>query len=376
MKPLFHASRILTGLVFVFSGIVKAIDPMGSAFKFEEYFLQIFNAQSLISLSLPLAFLLSALEFTVGIMLIFNLLPKLTSYIFWGLMIVFTPLTLYLAITNYVSDCGCFGDAVKLTNWQTFGKNLIIIALFLPYFFLKNKYKTRLKTKTQKIIIATSFLAILSFEQYNYSYLPVIDFRPYKVGVNIREKMQIPPDAPKDEYKTILVYKNKQTGEVKEFTEDNYPWQDSTWEWLDTKNILVKKGYVPPIHDFVLHTRDGRDITDSILNAPKVILVDVYNLQTANIRGLYKLNELLTYIKTHNIDIPVYCLTASSWEDTDFFVKKFSLVNCRFLKADETMLKTMIRSNPGFVFLRKGTIIKKVHFHSLNSKNLAKILEF
>jgi len=374
-KFIYHFSRIFLGLVFTFSGFVKAVDPMGTAIKFSDYFNYAFNLPQLTSLSLPLALILCATEFAIGILLLINVIPKATLRIAVLLMLIFTPLTLYLAVANPVSDCGCFGDAVKLTNWQTFWKN-IIIDFFLIFAFLFNKqFLPKTSLKYQQMAATVLILSVFGFELYNYSYLPVIDFRPYKIGNNIAKLMEIPPDTPQDEYKNTFVYKNKQTGEVKEFDETNYPWNDSTWQWVETKSELVKKGYTPPIHDFKLIDRNDNDLTDIVLSSPDtVILVVTYMLEDANFKNLQKVKHFVDTFKTVRPATEVYCLTSSSDEYIDNIIDTLQVDDWIFCRIDEVTSKTIIRSNPGVVLLKQGTILSKLHYHSLNKAHLKKLL--
>ena len=233
-------SRIILGAVFIFSGFVKGVDPMGSAFKFSDYFLA-FGMESLEPASLPLAFILSAAEFLIGISLFFNLKMRLGA---WGILIFmtfFTPLTLILALTNPVTDCGCFGDAIVMTNWQTFIKNIILLPFVLIVFFMRKRQTVHFPDGYAWLGIILFASGFLAMEWYVYQHLPFMDFRPYSVGTNIPEKMSIPEGAEQDVYRTVLHY--EKNGEVREFNEENFPWQDTTWTFVDSEHVLVNKGY-------------------------------------------------------------------------------------------------------------------------------------
>jgi len=262
MRYLRITGRIIVGLVFIFSGIVKAIDPLGSAYKFHDYFLA-FNLAFLDWLALPLAIVLCAAESLAGFSVLSGIRHKTGIWTVLLLMAVFTPLTLVLALTNPVSDCGCFGDAVHLTNWQTFGKNIVILALALPVFAARKKSVQLFRSSKEWMIIAVAGLLFILFALFNLRYLPLVDFLPYKKGTLIAEKMIVPQGAPLDEYSTSFIY--EKDGVRKEFTLENYPANDSTWIFIDQKSQLVKKGYIPPIHDFSIRTLEGNDITDQIL---------------------------------------------------------------------------------------------------------------
>lgn len=367
MKALTLISRLFVGIVFTFSGFVKAVDPLGSTYKFGDYF-HAFGMDWATDAALVLAFMLGAVEFLLGIFLIFNIQTRLCA---WGVMLfmlVFTPLTLYLAFENPVSDCGCFGDAIILTNWQTFWKN-VIIDIFVIILFVRRKKIEPFYNKVVEVLLIVCFTAlILGFELYNYRHLPVIDFRPYKEGANIPEGMKIPEGAPQPKYKSVIIY--EKDGVQKEFSMDSLP--DSTWTWKDTKSILIEKGYEPPIHDFsitttetgqIMNTPAGEDITDIVLSDENYsMLLVAYSLKKADTDALIKANEIAKKFRENNMNF--YCLTAST-EDIIQDVKKSINVNFNFYSTDEITLKTVVRANPGYVLLKKGNIIKKWHYNDV-----------
>ena len=263
MKILRSISRIIIGLVFVFSGLVKAIDPLGSAYKFHDYF-QAFNLGFLNNLSLPLAIILCTAEFISGFSVLTGLKQKSGILGVFILLIIFTPVTLILALTNPVSDCGCFGDAIYLTNWETFGKNIVLSAMLIVVYTGKNQIEKIFSKSTDWIIIFSVIVLFVVFSMANLKYLPVVDFLPYKKGVKIADKMIIPEGVAADEYRTTFTY--EKDGVRKDFNLNNYPANDSSWKFVDQKSILVKRGYKPPIHDFIITSSNGEDITQSILN--------------------------------------------------------------------------------------------------------------
>ncbi len=366
MKILGIISRILTGLVFTFSGFVKVVDPLGTAYKFTDYFTDAFYMPILEPLSLPMAIVMSAMELAIGLMLIFNLKHKIAA---WGallLMAFFTPLTLYLAISDAVHDCGCFGDALVLSNWETFWKNVIISGVLLTFFFMRNKLQSNLKNYIQWIIIALIFIFSFGFEFFNYTHLPVIDFRAYKVGTNIPEDMKLPEDAVKDEYKTTLVYKNSKTDEVKEFSEEDYPWDDSIWVWQDTKSVLIKEGDKAKISGFSISSiEDGSDLTQDILeNELPVLLIIAYNLNKTSESGLKKTYQKIDELKKSG-DYKTYLITSSLQSQIDSISKIVEPNEIEFCIADEIVLKTIVRANPGLLLLENGTIKEKWHYNKL-----------
>ncbi len=327
---------------------------MGSAYKFQDYF-DAFNLNFLHEFALFFALILSSLEFVVGISLFFGLRTRIGS---WGallFMIFFTPLTLILAISNPVDDCGCFGDAMVLTNWQTFYKNVFLLIFTMVTILGRKKYINLYNTATEWVVVSAFFVFIGGISGYGLIHLPVIDFRPYSIGSSILEGMTIPEGAEQDQYETTLIYENN--GTQKEFSTDDFPWQDSTWSFVDQKSILIKEGYQAPIHDFNIVTSDGEDITYQVLNNPDYsFLVVSKNLSESRLESLDEINELALYFMQR--DIPFYGLTSSNgfeiesfWTNTDPFFE--------FYSCDETTLKTIIRSNPGLLLLKNSTILEK-----------------
>lgn len=359
MKFIKLISRIAVGSVFIFSGLVKAIDPLGSAYKFHDYFIA-FGLDFLDPLALPLGMLLCTAEFIVG----FAVLTRLR--IRWGiagvliLMIIFTPLTLILALTNPVSDCGCFGEAIHLTNWQTFWKNIVLLFFTLILFFTRKSYTDLLSTRAGWLITAMFTILFVLFNLFNLKYLPVADFMPYNAGAHLPSKMIIPEGVAVDEYETTFIY--EKDGQQKEFTLDNYPADDTTWVFVDQVSVLVKKGYQPPVHDFSISTPEGYDITDNVLsdNGYSLIMISKKleealpsRLEEGFMTGRYCIDNGISF----------YILTASAKSD---------LVNygsdLPFHLTDETTLKTIVRANPGYILLRGGTIIGKWSWASLPEK--------
>ena len=357
MRLVKNLCRIIVGIVFIYSGFVKGIDPLGSDYKFTDYF-NAFGMGWMNATTLFFSFALSLVEFLIGIALLFNLW---VSRMAWGsllFMAFFTPLTLVLALTNPVSDCGCFGDAMILTNWQTFWKNIILLLLAIMIFMYRKEYKSSLPLVGQFSFLALAGAGMLCLSVYCYRHLPVLDFRPYAVGKNITEGMRLPEGAEPDQYEVTLKYKNKQTGEVQSFTEENYPWQDTlNWEYESSSERLVKKGYITPIHDLVIEHPTLGNITEEILEDDNhTILAVAYNLTQSDVQYQPAINRLAEYAQEKGIRF--YGLTSSSERDIETYKKRYH-VPYEFCTADEIQLKTMIRSNPGVITLREGTILDK-----------------
>ncbi|MDR0541486.1 MAG: DoxX family protein [Dysgonamonadaceae bacterium] len=346
--------RILIALVFVFSGFVKAVDPWGSAYKFQDYF-AVWNFTFLDFLALPASFSLATLEFTLGVCLLVGIYRKIASRLTFLFMCFMTPLTLYLAIFNPVTDCGCFGDALVITNWQTFYKNIVlIIAAFIVV--LRHKQITCLYSrKYRSRVLTVTLVFILGISIYCFRYLPILDFRPYKIGNHVPELMQIPEGATADVYETTLIY--EKNGVRKNFTVKNYPKEDSGWVFVETIHKLIKKGYEPPVHDFSITTEAGDDITDEVLaDDGYTFLLISHRLGKADDSNVGNINSVYDYALQNNYRF--LCLTASlPREITEW--KENSGAEYPFCTMDGITLKTIIRSNPGLLLIKDGTVVNK-----------------
>jgi hypothetical protein len=366
MKLLRILSRIITGTVFIFSGTVKAIDPLGFAYKLQDYF-QAFNLDFLKNISLLAAILLCAIEFIAGFCVLFNIRQKIGVWIVLIMMIIFTPLTFILALTNPVSDCGCFGDAIHLTNWQTFFKNIILLIPAIFLFVTRNRIIPHLGIIREYVILSILLVFFFLFSFYNLRYLPVIDFLPYKTGTYIPDKMINPEGTPVDKYETTFIY--EKDGQAKEFTLDNYPADDTAWKFIEQKSVLVSQGYQPPIHDLTMVSMQGDDMTQNILSSEKpVFLMISRKLENVDQELLRKGFELGYWCMGNITDF--YILTASGADE----VRKFNN-GLTFCFTDETTLKTMIRSNPGYILLKKGTVDGKWSWANVPEKEeLSKLI--
>ena len=353
-KVVVNLCRLLLAVVFTFSGFVKAVDPMGTQYKIDDY-LEALHLGGLLPApgSLVLSVLLSALEFCLGLFLLFAIRRRFTSACMVVMLLLMTPLTLWLAVSNPVSDCGCFGDAVVLTNWQTFAKNVVLLLAALVVARWPLDMFRFVSESNQWIAVNYSVVFILGLSGLCLYDLPLFDFRPYHIGANIKEGMEMPEGAEQPEFETTFIM--EKDGRQQEFGIDNYP--DSTWTFVDSKTVMTKAGYVPPIHDFSVTTSEGDDITEQILDEPGyVFLLVAPHLEQADDSRLDLLNELYEYAREHNY--PFYGLTASGeraiarWRD-------MTGAEYEFCQTDETTLKTIIRSNPGVLLLKQGTIIRK-----------------
>ena len=358
-KILVNMARLLLALTFILSGFVKAVDPLGTQYKINDY-LGALNLRELVPdfVTLSASVLLSAAEFVIGICLLFAIRRRLISRITLCVMVVMTLITLWLAIDDPVSDCGCFGDALVLTNWQTFWKNVVLLVAAVIITWWPLDMARMISHTNQWIVLNYAALFILFIAGYCLYDLPMFDFRPYHVGANIQEGMTVPEGAPLPQFETTFIM--EKDGQRQEFTVDNYP--DSTWTFIDSKTIQTAEGYVPPIHDFTIATEDG-DITDEVLSKEGyTFLLISPHLENANDSYFDRINQVYEYCQDN--DYPFYCLTASTdkarnrWRD-------MTGAEYPFCTTDETTLKTMIRSNPGLMLLRQGTVIRKWSHNSL-----------
>lgn len=353
-KIIAECCRVLLGIVFIFSGTVKAIDPVGGAIKFGDYFTA-FGLDALQPFALLFSFCLAALEFALGVCLLLGVYRRYVSLLVLLFMLFMTPLTLYLALADPVSDCGCFGDAWVITNWQTFYKNLVLLAAAAVVLRYNQLLYPVYTFKAYWFVALYSYIFCLGFAYANYKKLPLVDFRPYKVGADIPALMAVPEGAPQAEYSYSFIY--EKNGEQKEFTLDNYPADDSTWTFVDQKTQLIRPGYEPPVKGFSIYSADDEDITAEILHDPQgVFLLVAPKLEAADDSHLEEINNIYDYAK--EAGYPFYCLTASTpeaireWSDN-------TGAEYPFCFTDETVLKTMIRSNPGLILLKNGTILSK-----------------
>ena len=363
MKILFHIARIIFGLTFIFSGFVKGIDPWGSAYKFTDYF-NAMGLEWLIWASFPLGILFAFTEFAIGVAFIFNW--KLRFFAWLGLLFMafFLPLTLWIAVMNPVTDCGCFGDAFVVTNWETFFKNVVLIIFALIVFKYRKQKQNRSYKKYSFLLSGIAGLIYFVAAFYSFNHLPIFDFRPFKVDVNIPDAMSTPENAQKEVYENTFYYKNKNTGKVKKFPESNYPWKDTVnWEYDKMESNLIQKGYEPPIHDFVIETPDGENIVDFfIYDENYVFMLIAYDLNKSKTKTQDKINELANWATENGISF--ICLTSTLLDDA-LAIADETGAPYEFFNCDEIELKTMIRSNPGLLVIKDGNILGKWHYNDI-----------
>lgn len=320
MKIIVQILRIFVGALFMFSGAVKVVDPIGSQYKFEEYFsASVLDLEFLIPYALPFAIILIVVEITLGAALLVGWRSKFTLRALLVTIVFFSFLTWYSAYYNKVTDCGCFGDAFKLTPWQSFYKDVVLtIAILILNFRIKDINTIDSKSFSKKITFLALFLSgCIVYHVLNH--LPIIDFRPYAIGENIEEGMKYPED-----------------------------------------------GTLPKVHDFMLEDSQN-DLAPLLLRKEKLMLIIMYNLDKANLKGIPNVKEAARKAKEKGYT--VYGVSASFDEDLQQLKKEYSLP-FDFLFCDETTLKTMIRSNPGVMTFERGTVVDKKAWRDVSDLKL------
>ena len=347
--------RMALALTFILSGYVKAIDPLGTQYKLNDYAAAMHLSEYIPDwLTLTGAIALAMTEFALGIFMLFAIRRHLVSRLMTAMMVMMTLITVWIFIANPVKDCGCFGDAIKLTNGETLLKNIVLLAAAIVTAMRPLDMARLISKSNQWIVTNYTLVYIVCTSLYCLYALPTFDFRPYHIGADIKKGMKIPEGAEQPEFETTFIL--KKNGQTREFTLDNYP--DSTWEFVDSKTIQTRQGYEPPIHDFSLtDTKTGEDITDNVLSHKGyTFLLISRSLAYADDSNFGDIDQIYEYASEHNI--PFYCVTASTDSDINRW-RDLTGAEYPFCTADETTLKTIIRSNPGLLLLKDATIIGK-----------------
>jgi len=411
MKAIISFSRIFVGSIFILSGLIKANDAIGFAHKLDEYFsAAVFDLPFLQPLSLAIAAFVCIIEIVLGLTCIFGVKRKLTAFTLLGFLIFFGFLTFYSAYYNKVTDCGCFGDALKFTPWQSFIKDIVLLVFAIPLVLnIGHKSYANNKLTTNIALVSLIFIGILTFSVfgwafplffalvtigigiflvnktnnkilesgllivslvlsgiftwYTYSHLPIKDYRPYKIEANITEGMEFPEGG--NPGLTHVFIENLTTGEIKGVVMKDIPWKDKNWKYrsdLGTKEI--EKADEPPIHDFSIVTQEDDDITETVLGWKKVLVLVSYNLEKSNDQGWKEVQSIIADAKANNLTI--VGLSSSDINEATQFAKERG-VTLPFYNTDETTLKTIVRSNPGILILEEGTITHKWHYNTVPS---------
>ena len=346
-----YVARTVVGLTFILSGFVKAIDPLGTQYKIQDYLAAIPPSLSLPDmLTLLMSVSLSMVEFTLGAFMLTAISRRVTARLTLLFMVVMTAVTVWIYIADPVKDCGCFGDALTLTNLETLLKNIVLLALAALVAW-RPTHIVRLMSRSNQMLLGQMLMVTPVALSFWCLYdLPLIDFRPYHIGADIKAGMEIPEGAEQPVFDTTFIM--EKDGERREFTLDNYP--DSTWTFVDSKTVTVKEGYVPPIHDFSITAADGEDITDMVLGREGyTFLLISPDLDKADDQNFGDIDQIYEFCQDNSI--PFYCLTAST-EKSQQHWQNITGAEYPFCMTDATTLKTMIRSNPGLMLLEKGVV--------------------
>lgn len=360
MKYIVYISRILVGILFIISGLIKLNDPVGFSFKLEEYFSQgVLDLPFFEPYALAISIAVVIFEVLFGVILLLGFRVKFTVWSLLIMIIGFTFLTFYSAYFNKVTDCGCFGDAIKLTPWESFSKDIVLLILIVILFVGRKFITPVFRPNTIRVITLVSVVFCVIYGYYVLNHLPVVDFRPYKIGANIEDGMTVPDDAPKPIYD--YAWRFEIDGEEKVIvTQGDYPSVDG--EFIDVETTEVQKGYEPPVHDFTIE-QNGEDFAASFFQESKLVMVIAYDLAKTN-EEVYSEVKKVTDAALKK-GFKVIGMSASNEQQTSKLVKDHKL-NFEFYFTDETTLKTIVRSNPGVLRLENGTIQQKVHYNDLD----------
>lgn len=363
MRWIVQIARVIVGMLFIISGLIKLNDPMGFAFKLQDYFdPSVLNLTFLIPYALTLAIVIVVFEVLIGIMLLLGVARRFTLWSLIGMILFFTFLTFYSAYFNKVTDCGCFGDAVKLTPWQSFYKDVVLLILIVLLYVGRKYLQPVLNKRVRAFVVFLTIVISIAITYYVLDNLPIIDFRPYKVGVNILEGMEYPENAEEAVYNYHWWF-NVDGVEKVITTQGSYPEVEGEFLRVDTEQI--SEGYEPPILDFSIE-KDGEDYTSEFLNSPKLVMIVAYDLELASDVGMSKLSDMVKEARNNGYE--VIALSASNVEKAASVKEEFDLP-LEFYFCDETALKTIIRSVPGVVVLHGGTIVDKQHWSNIRKLN-------
>jgi uncharacterized membrane protein YphA (DoxX/SURF4 family) len=358
-------SRIFVGILFIISGLIKLNDPVGFSYKLAEYFGEpVFNLPFFVPFSLAIAIFIVILEVVLGIMLLLGFKSKLTVWLLLILIVKFTFLTFYSAYFNVVKDCGCFGDALHLTPWESFTKDVVLLFFILILFINVKLVKPLFAAKIQNILVGISLVLCGIMAYWVLHHLPIIDFRPFKVGNNIQKGMEIPEGAPQSVVEMIFIY--KVNGVDTEFTEKDLMKIPAGATFVDRKDKVIVEGYIPPIHDFTME-KEGADYKDELLAHPKLLLFVAYDLAIANKDGMDILKNVQKEAEAKGYK--VIGMTGSTQEQIEKTKKEYGFT-FDFYFCDAIALKTIERANPSIVILEKGTVKQKVHYNDIQDLKL------
>ncbi len=365
MKLITQFSRFFVGILFIFSGLIKLNDPVGFSFKLDEYFSEaVFNMPFLQPYTLSFAVIIVIVEVLLGVMLLLGYMKKITLWLLMLMIVFFTFLTFYSAYFNKVTDCGCFGDAIPLTPWESFYKDIVLLVLIMILFIGQKHIKPLFQDKVNAVLTVAALIACSFMGYYVLNHLPLVDFRAYKLGTDVKKAMEIPASAPQSKYDIVFTY--KVDGAEKKFKMEELASLPENAEFISREEQLVQKGYEPPIHDLTMEL-EGQDYTPEVLAAPKALLVVMYDLKKSDKEGLKTVNE--TVKKAQKAGYEIIALTASPAETIEEYKKEFQL-DVDFYFCDGTTLKTIERANPSYITLENGVIKDKKHWKDVQFLNI------
>ena len=356
VRAMINVLRFTYGPFLIFSGFVKTVDPIGFSYKLQEYF-EVFGMLWLNDFTLILSILICTFEIMLGFLLLLGSHTLKVLVLNLLMMLGFTFLTFFSAYFNVVTDCGCFGDFMKLDPWFSFQKDIVFVIVSSVLLYNRHLISPILDESKTKYSILIALIIFLFFPIYGISKLPLIDFRPYKVGSNIAELRKLPSDAKLDVYDDVWYY--ELDGKTIEYKTEEKPWDIEGAKFVDRETILVQKGDEPKIKDFnIVNDLTKNDITDSVLSLDYVALVISYDFDKSNLKGLESVDNSINELS--NIGIPSLTLSSSNFLNNQILDKSKQI--SKTYNVDQTTLKTMIRSNPGIIFLKKGNVISKFHW--------------
>jgi len=358
-KSVLLISRILVGLLFVYSGFVKGVDPLGTQFRIEDYFYA-YGSVWAIPMALGLSVFMNASEFSLGAFFLTKIKTNWVSSLALLMMLFFTITTINDAVNNPVPDCGCFGDALIITNWQTLYKNLVIDALVLLLFLRRADMELHMPTSKQLVAATLIFAAFVGFETYNIKHLPLVDFRPWKVGNRLLPENPLP-------VKYFLTYKNTKTGEEKEYLSQELPWKDSTfmadWKWLSSRE---EDPNMEENRTFPMVDADGEDWSSDLVKSQEGILfISIYDIAKISDDEAQKMNRFITNAQKSGLEVVM--LNSDTRQNYQDYKKKLGIPDLDVYNSDDTALKAAVRSNPGLIVVKNAQVLAKYHINDFPS---------
>ncbi|MHC5201786.1 BT_3928 family protein [Myroides sp. LJL119] len=365
MKTIAKLAQGFVGILFILSGLIKLNDPIGFSFKLEEYFSEpVLNLPLFEPYALEIAVILVIAEVILGVALLIGFMRRLTLWLLLLMIVFFTFLTFYSAYFNKVTDCGCFGDALKLSPWQSFTKDLVLLILIVIIFIQQKVIHPLFTSKTRITIMIVSLLGCGFMAYWVLNHLPLKDFRAYKIGTDILQDMEIPQDAPQSKFEMTFYY--LVDGQEQAFSDKELANIPKGASFIRRTDVMIEQGFIPPIHDFTMD-KDGIDYTYDMMQEPKLALIVTYDLNSSDPKGLAMMKDFAN--KAIVQGYKVIGLSASSQDKIDQVINQYQLP-FEYYTCDATTLKTIERANPSIVILNQGVITQKVHYNDLNKLNL------